>query len=277
MLLSRDHRARTRSVPPVLPRSSGLQTHFRAGAIFHGSLAPLILFLFQSRPECRRVFRSPLPVQFALSAGPWRRLIQSARACRGVGEARDFRLRGVLNEAHFLRRPAICPWKAAFPKNPGRPAWSRAPPFQCWLVRKSTRWASSRRPSLNPQEVPGRSFPASPRRKELRRSFPCARVPAHGWRYRTQSLHARPDEMRGKEKPTYWGRRQRVAGELCAASIGPLRCVSQSLAAAKVFGEFFASAGALSAGATRCANWRCGNSILKELQRPSSLVTLIVP
>src|SRR5258708_28765680 len=103
MLTPGDQPARLGSVPPVPPRSSALKTHFRAAAIFHGSLAPLIPFLFRSRPECRRVFRSPLPVQFALSAGPWPRLIQSARACRGVGEVRDFRLRGVLNEAHFLR------------------------------------------------------------------------------------------------------------------------------------------------------------------------------
>jgi hypothetical protein len=56
-----------------------------------------------------------------------------------------------------------------------------------------------------------------------------------------------------------------------------LRHFNQSLAAAKVFGEFFASAAAPSAGAGRVPACRCGSSILKDVPRPSSLLTLIVP
>src|SRR4029077_3052624 len=112
-------------------------------------------------------------------------------------------------------------------ENPALPASSRAPPSRYSLAPKSARLESSRRPSSDPPEARARFSPASLRRKESNRSSPYAKAPARAPRCRTPSLHAQPNEKRGKEKPVYSGRRQRVAGELCAASLGPLRCVSR--------------------------------------------------
>src|SRR5206468_2143403 len=119
------------------------------------------------------------------------------------------------------------PSREVFQENQARPVSSPSPPFQYSPGLKSVRSELSPRPSSNPPATPVRSAPASRHRKESGQTFPFEGVRRRARRCRKPLLHAPRGERRAKARPVCLDRRRQEGGELCAASVGPLRSANR--------------------------------------------------